>query len=944
MTLDTPWTAAVDRALPLPEHPRPQLVRPGWTILNGPWRYAVTPFTEDDPTAVPHPGDAPRRWHGEIVVPFSPEVPLSGVGHHLQRNEVLWYQRTFAAAPADGRRVLLHFGAVDQSCRVAVDGVEVGGHTGGYLPFTLDITDALAAGTEHTLTVAVRDVTDSSWLSRGKQRTQRGGIWYTPQSGIWQTVWLEEVPTVAIDRLVLTPHLASGEVEVLVLSHRAAPGQTATVRIDGVTPVQVRVGAPSRISLPAPVRAWSPDDPFLYDVEVTLGDDQVTSYVGMRSFGVGTGPDGRPHLLLNGEPHLPVGLLDQGYWPDGGYTAPTDEALAYDIELAKSLGFDLLRKHIKVEPLRWYHHCDRLGMLVWQDHVSGGAQYKDAVVAAPAIASPRVNDRRYRWFGRGDAEGRESSRAELRAMIEHLRSVPSVSLWVPFNEAWGQFDAAAIAKEVRAWDPTRRIDHASGWHDQGEGDLESRHIYFQRIKGSSWRHDGRVAALTEYGGYGLTVPGHLWAKDTFGYRQFDDAEALGEAFEKLADEQVAPAIRDGLSALVYTQLSDVEDEVNGLVTYDRQVVKLPVERVRATNDRLRAAFWERTRVVERELTSPVSLTGPDGRFNPAAHGWARDAVVDSSAIDGGRAWGRNKRWEYWNVITPTHILALTVSALDFASVNEIWIHERTTGRSLGHTGIGAGSRGVRLPANLEGGRALRVAGWPGSRPSDGVATARVNGLRITVEEVHGGTRLRADLPGAGFDVVALRPPGHERLAVVVPWSATRFQYTVKDVARPAVGTVTVDGVTHNVPEGESWAVLDHGRGRWPHDAAWNWGAGSGRLADGRVFGLQVGAQWTDGTGSTENAVLVDERLIKISAPVTWTYDLVDWRRPWRVVGGGLDATLVPFHNKQSSTNFGVLASRTSQVFGHWVGTFDTGAEVVAFDGIVGFGEDVRNRW
>ncbi|MBK7822506.1 MAG: DUF2804 domain-containing protein [Tessaracoccus sp.] len=359
---------------------------------------------------------------------------------------------------------------------------------------------------------------------------------------------------------------------------------------------------------------------------------------------------------------------------------------------------------------------------------------------------------------------------------------------------------------------------------------------------------------------------------------------------------------------------------------------------------MRAAFWERTRVVERELTSPVSLTGPDGRFNPAAHGWARDAVVDSSAIDGGRAWGRNKRWEYWNVITPTHILALTVSALDFASVNEIWIHERTTGRSLGHTGIGAGSRGVRLPANLEGGRALRVAGWPGSRPSDGVATARVNGLRITVEEVHGGTRLRADLPGAGFDVVALRPPGHERLAVVVPWSATRFQYTVKDVARPAVGTVTVDGVTHNVPEGESWAVLDHGRGRWPHDAAWNWGAGSGRLADGRVFGLQVGAQWTDGTGSTENAVLVDERLIKISAPVTWTYDLVDWRRPWRVVGGGLDATLVPFHNKQSSTNFGVLASRTSQVFGHWVGTFDTGAEVVAFDGIVGFGEDVRNRW
>lgn len=962
MTLDTPWTATVNREQPLPEHPRPQLVRPGWTILNGPWSYAVTPFVDGDPTAVPHPAGAPRRWRGEIVVPFSPETPLSGVVHQLQPDEILWYQRRFTAARTEGRRVLLHFGAVDQSCRIAVDGVEVGSHTGGYLPFTIDITEALGDRRSHTLTVAVRDVTDNSWLSRGKQRTRRGGIWYTPQSGIWQTVWLEELPTVAVDRLVLTPHLASGEVEVLVESAHAAPGQEAEVTIlgpatdpsrrgsslaapQGAVTRRVRVGVPTRVSLPAPIRAWSPDDPFLYDVEVALGEDRVTSYVGMRSFGVGTGPDGRPHLLLNGEPHLPVGLLDQGYWPDGGYTAPTDEALAYDVELAKSMGFDTLRKHIKVEPLRWYHHCDRLGMLVWQDHVNGGTHYSDAVVTAPAIASPRIGDRRYRWFGRGDAEGRESSRSELSAMVEHLRGAPCVSLWVPFNEGWGQFDAAAVAKEVRALDPTRPLDHASGWHDQGAGDLESRHIYFQRIKGSSWRHDGRVAALTEYGGYGLAVPGHLWGEDIFGaYRSYDDAAALSDAFERLADEQVAPSIREGLSALIYTQLGDVEEEVNGLVTYDRRVVKLPAGRVRATNERLRAAFRERTRVVERELTAPVALVGADGRFNPAAHGWARDAIVDTSGIDGGRSWGRNKRWEYWNVITPTHILALTVSSLDFASVNEIWIHERDTGRSLGHTGIGPGGRGVRLPANLEGGRALRAAGWPRARSTDGVATAKANGLRITVDEVPGGTRLRADLPGAGFDVVALRPPGHERLAVVVPWSATRFQYTVKDVARPAFGTVTVDGVIHEVPEGQSWAVLDHGRGRWPRDVVWNWGAGSGRLPDGRVFGLQVGARWTDGTGSTENSVLLDGRLIKISAPVEWSYDLADWRRPWRVVGGGLDATLVPFHNKRSASDFGVLSSRTDQVFGHWVGTFDTGTEVVAFEDIVGFGEDVHNRW
>ncbi|MFT3887987.1 MAG: DUF2804 family protein [Arachnia sp.] len=929
MTLDTPWTAAVDPNLPLPEHPRPQLVRPGWTVLNGRWRYAVTPFVDTDPTAVADPTAPPRAWRGDIVVPFSPEVPLSGVHHVLAADEILWYQRSFTATRAEGRRVLLHFGAVDQSCRVAVDGVEVGGHTGGYLPFTLDITDTLGEGAEHVLTVAVRDVTDASWLSRGKQRTRRGGIWYSPQSGIWQTVWLEELPTVAVDRLVLTPDLERGEVEVLVESTHAAPGQAATVAVEGAEPARVPVGRPTRIALPSPVRAWSPSDPHLYGVRVTLGDDVAESYVGMRSFGVDTGPDGRPHLLLNGEPHLPVGLLDQGYWPDGGYTAPTDDALRSDIELAKEMGFDTLRKHIKVEPLRWYHHCDRLGMLVWQDHVNGGGHYPDAVVTAPAIASPRLSDKRYRWFGRGDADGRAASRAELALMIEHLRGATCISLWVPFNEGWGQFDAAAVAEEVRALDPTRPVDHASGWHDQGVGDLESRHIYLQRIKGSAWHGDGRVAALTEYGGYGLAVPGHQWGADIFGtYRRFEDAAALTAGFEALADEQVLPAVREGLSALIYTQLSDVEDEVNGLVTYDRAVVKLDAARVRAANERLRAEFHQRTHLVERELTAPVSLTRPDGRFNPDAHGWARDALVDTSGIDGRRAWGRNKRWEYWNVITPTHILALTVSSLDYASVTEIWIHERATGRSLGHTGIGPGARGVELPAVL--GR--------------GPAAARVNGLRIAVEEVDGGTRLRADLPGASFDVRALRPAGHERLAVVVPWSPTRFQYTVKDVARPAVGTVTVDGVTHEVRAEESWAVLDHGRGRWPHDVVWNWGAGSGRLADGRVFGLQVGARWTDGTGSTENAVLLDGRLIKISAPVRWSYDLADWRRPWRVVGGGLDATLIPFHNKRSSSNLGVLSSRTDQVFGTWVGTFDTGAEVIGFDGLVGFGEDVHNRW
>ena len=579
MSLRTPWGEALDPDHVLPEYPRPQLVRDSYLNLNGRWDYAITDEERE-----------PERYDGVIVVPFSPESPLSGVSRQLRPDQTLWYRRTLTLPgdfrPAAPSRVLLHFGAVDQSCHVYLNGVRVGGHVGGYLPFTCDLTDALREG-ENTLVVRVRDSTDTSHHSRGKQRLRRGGIWYTPQSGIWQTVWLECVPSIHVERLTLTPVLEQGCVEVTV--HAPPTDDTAHVEVLAggavVATAQAQPGVPVRLAIPD-ARAWSPEDPFLYDVQVRLGADRVRGYVGLRSFAVGPDEAGVPRLLLNGKPYFHAGVLDQGYWPDGLYTAPSDEAMIHDIATMKRLGFTMLRKHIKVEPLRWYHHCDRLGILVWQDMVNGGSAYHPLVVTAPAVTSLRLSDRRYRWFGRADAAGRAQFRAELRATIEHLRNVVSLAVWVPFNEGWGQFDAAAIAGEVAALDPTRPVDHASGWHDQGGGDLRSLHVYFRRFRVPR-RRDARVLVLSEYGGYNLRVDGHTFNDRNFGYRRYGSRAALGDAFRRLHTEEIIPAIPQGLSATVYTQLSDVEDELNGLLTYDRRVLKLDEELVRDVNQRLR---------------------------------------------------------------------------------------------------------------------------------------------------------------------------------------------------------------------------------------------------------------------------------------------------------------------------------------------------------------------
>ncbi|SEM43789.1 glycoside hydrolase family 2 protein [Nonomuraea pusilla] len=557
---------------PLPEYPRPQLVRDSYLNLNGRWQYAIA-------------DGVPATYDGEIVVPYSPEAPLSGVNRQLLPGQTLWYRRSFDL-PGDfaGGRVILHFGAVDQTCRVWVNDVEVGGHTGGYLPFSFDVTGALRPS-GNTLVLAVQDDTGNG--SRGKQRLRRGGIWYTAQSGIWQTVWAERVPDVHVERLTLTPLPADSCVEVTV--HASRGEARIEISADGsvVARATAPAGRPVRVPLPE-ARAWSPEDPFLYDVAVSLGTDRVRGYFGMRSFSVGPDADGVPRLLLNGRPYFHAGVLDQGYWPDGLYTPPSDEAMVHDIATMKRLGFTMLRKHIKIEPLRWYHHCDRLGMLVWQDMVNGGEPYRPWVVTAPAVLPlMRLDDRRHRRFGRAGAAGRADFEAELRATVEHLRNVVSLAVWVPFNEGWGQFDAARIAAELARLDPTRTVDHASGWHDQRAGDLRSLHVYFRRFRPP--RPDGRVLVLSEYGGHSLRVEGHTWGEKEFGYRRHRTADALGQAFARLHEEQIIPAIARGLSATVYTQLSDVEDEINGLLTYDRAVLKLPEDLVRSITERLRLA-------------------------------------------------------------------------------------------------------------------------------------------------------------------------------------------------------------------------------------------------------------------------------------------------------------------------------------------------------------------
>ena len=558
--MNTAWTDKVDLNMPLPEYPRPQLARRLWLNLNGPWEYAIT-------TSARHP----KEFEGQIIVPFSPESELSGVNRSLKAGEYLWYRRD-VALPQEfaGKRVILNFGAVDQCATVWVNSTQVVSHIGGYLPFSADVTDAIEDG--HLLiTVRVTDDTDRSFHSRGKQKTRRGGIWYTPQSGIWQTVWLEAVPKSYVRNLRITPDFDGAAVDI---SAEIVGDEDAYAHFGGESYL-----LPARIPVPD-FEPWSPEHPKLYGFSVTCGEDEVQSYFAMRKFSVEKDKDGVARLFLNNEPYFHNGLLDQGYWPDGLYTAPTDEAMIYDITTAKAMGFNMLRKHIKVEPMRWYYHCDRLGMLVWQDMPSGGGQYNLLTISAPLITGVHLKDSHYRLFARTDAEGRDSYTRELEELVAQLQNCPCIVLWVPFNEGWGQFDAKNAVRLLRRLDPTRLIDHASGWHDQGVSDVKSLHVYFKPYRFKPDKK-GRAVVLSEFGGYNLPVAGHTWNAKNFGYKGYQTPEALGEAVKTLYETQIIPARRAGLAADVYTQLSDVEDEVNGFVTYDRRVEKLPEALMRA---------------------------------------------------------------------------------------------------------------------------------------------------------------------------------------------------------------------------------------------------------------------------------------------------------------------------------------------------------------------------
>lgn len=563
--LPTRWSDEAKKEVPLAEYPRPQMRRENWVCLNGRWKYAI----RNDECR-------PEVWDGEIVVPYSPETLLSGVQRQVSPEQVLWYERTVNMdMPEDGKRVLLHFGAVDQVCTVWLNDVELGRHAGGYTPFSFDITRAICAG-ENVLRLKVIDRTNKGPEVFGKQMVERGSIWYTGQSGIWQTVWMEEVPAVSVESIRITPLFDKSQVEVQVdLSGGSVPC-TVKVLANGEKVAEGPLKKGVAVLDLQGFRAWSPEDPFLYDLEIIAGEDRVKSYFGMRSFDIVRGAHGRKVPALNGRPVFHHGLLDQGYWSDGMYTPPCDEAMVWEISRLKEMGFNMLRKHIKVEPLRWYYHCDRLGMLVWQDFVSGFEKFNVMASMVLPFTGIKLSDKNYKRFGRTDAAGREAFLRDAKRTMELLHNCVGLCCWGPFNEGWGQFDSVEVTEMVRRTDPSRYIDHASGWHDQGVGDFQSSHIYFRPVKMKKDSLD-RIMALTEFGGYSLAAPGHMSGEKAFGYKMFASREELDQAVAALYEEQILPAIEQGLGVSIYTQVSDVEDEINGLFTYDRELEKISVE-------------------------------------------------------------------------------------------------------------------------------------------------------------------------------------------------------------------------------------------------------------------------------------------------------------------------------------------------------------------------------
>ena len=569
--IKTKWAEQVDPLHVLPEYPRPIMERPEWKNLNGLWNYAI----------VKRGDKMPKSFDGQILVPFAVESSLSGVGKTVGKEHELIYQRSFEL-PSNwkGKQILLHFGAVDWKAEVWVNDIKVGNHTGGYTPFSFDITAALQQ--KNLLTVRVWDPTDDGYQPVGKQTKNPNGIWYTSVTGIWQTVWLEPVHKVHIDHLRITPDIDAHKLSVGSCIGGGVPSDLVEVNVyDGKTLVAAGRsinGEEVSIEMPEDAKLWSPESPFLYNLKIHVKRDgrtldEVSSYTAMRKYAVGRDENGVVRMQLNNKPLFQYGPLDQGWWPDGLYTAPTDEALKFDIQQTKDFGFNMIRKHVKVEPARWYTHCDRLGIIVWQDMPNGDKgplwQSHEYFNAVECVRS---------------AESEANYRKEWKEIIDYLYNNPCIGTWVPFNEAWGQFKTPEIVDWTKTYDPSRLVNPASGGNHYHCGDILDLHHYPQP---KMYLFDGsRATVLGEFGGIGWAIKDHVWKQDqNWGYIKFNSSKEVTDEYMKYAG-MLYDMIARGFSAGVYTQTTDVEIEVNGLMTYDRKVIKMEEDRIRAINQQI----------------------------------------------------------------------------------------------------------------------------------------------------------------------------------------------------------------------------------------------------------------------------------------------------------------------------------------------------------------------
>ncbi len=535
-------------SIPWNIYPRPQMRRKSFICLNGEWDFAVS-----------KEGVIPEGYGCKIIVPYPPQSSLSGFDGNIEQEDVLFYHRRFSLPNiSEEMRVILHFGAVDNHAEVFVNGKKAAQHSGGYLPFSADITELLTK--ENDLTVKVVDTLDHDY-PYGKQRIDHGGMWYTPTSGIWQTVWLEILPTEYIRSLKIDTTL---ECATLTLDTDAKNIKAELLDDDG----KIEINRKTIIVFPREKKLWTPETPHLYRLRITAGEDTVETYFALRTLETKTAR-GIARLCLNGKPYFFHGLLDQGYFMDGIFLPKCPEGYTNDIKTAKSLGFNTLRKHIKIEPECFYYDCDRLGMIVFQDFVNNSDYSFFRDTALPTIGFKRVNDRHLKRT----KKAKEIFIAHSKKTVEHLYNHPSICLWTIFNEGWGQFEADRFFSLVKKWDKSRFVDATSGWFWQKESDVESLHVYFKKIRLS--KRSKRPIIVSEFGGYCYAEKGHLYDEQkSYGYRNCKTVEQYNADFARLYENEVTPLIEKGLCAAIYTQLSDVEEEINGIMTYDREVVKL----------------------------------------------------------------------------------------------------------------------------------------------------------------------------------------------------------------------------------------------------------------------------------------------------------------------------------------------------------------------------------